>query len=66
MTRDGTFLVRDGRIIGAVRDLRFTDSILRILSQVDAVSTETAYGYEFSFGGVHCPAIRLPGLEFTS
>lgn len=66
MTRDGTFLVQDGRITGAVRNLRFTDSILRMLAQVDAVSTETAYGYEFSFGGVRCPAIRLPALVFTS
>jgi PmbA protein len=66
MTRDGTFLVQDGRITSAVHNLRFTDSILRACAQVDAVSTETAYVVECCFGGVHCPAVRLPALEFTS
>jgi PmbA protein len=65
MTRDGTFLIREGRVTGAVHNLRFADSILRAFTQVDAVSTESAYEGEFFFGS-RCPAIRLPALEFTS
>ncbi|HEU4399085.1 MAG TPA: metallopeptidase TldD-related protein, partial [Actinomycetota bacterium] len=34
MTRDGTFWVEDGRVRGAVRNLRFTQSILDALSAV--------------------------------
>lgn len=33
------------RITGAVHSLRFTDSILRALSPIDAVSTEIAYAH---------------------
>ena len=32
MTRDGTFLVEDGRIVGPVRNLRFTQSYLEALA----------------------------------
>ena len=31
MTRDGTFLVEGGRIVGPVRNLRFTQSYLEAL-----------------------------------
>ena len=43
MTRDGTFLVEDGRArpSAAVRNLRFTQSILEALSAVRAVGAET-------------------------
>jgi PmbA protein len=66
MTRDGTFLVEDGRITGAVRNLRFTQSILEALATVDAVSTETGYASELFFGGSRCPGLRLPAFTFTS
>jgi predicted Zn-dependent protease len=66
MTRDGTFLVEDGRVVGAVRNLRFTQSILEALARVDAVSTETGYASELFFGGSRCPGLRLPAFTFTS
>ena len=40
MTRDGTFLVEGGRIVGPVRNLRFTMSYLDALANVEAVSRE--------------------------
>ena len=51
MTRDGTFLVEDGRIVGPVRNLRFTQSYLEALAATSAVSRErrTLKG---DFGGV--------------
>ncbi len=66
MTRDGTFLVEDGRVVGAVRNLRFTQSVLAALARVEAVSTETGYASELFFGGARCPALRLPAFAFTS
>lgn len=66
MTRDGTFLVEDGELSHAVRNLRFTQPILAALSQVEAVSTETGYGSELFFGGSRYPALRLPAFTFTS
>ena len=38
MTRDGTFLIEDGRITRPLRDVRFTDSVLRILEATEALT----------------------------
>lgn len=65
MTRDGTFLVEDGEVVAPVRNLRFTQSILEALAQVEAISAATAYSSEFFFGGSRCPALRLPAFTFT-
>jgi predicted Zn-dependent protease len=64
MTRDGTFLVEDGRIVGPVRNLRFTQSYLAALAGVVAVGRErrTLKG---DFGGVLVPAVRIDGWTFT-
>jgi PmbA protein len=65
MTRDGTFLVEDGVIVGGVRNLRFTQSVLDTLSTVEAVGRETALGSEFG-GSVRVPALRLGRFHFSS
>lgn len=64
MTRDGTFLVEDGKVTRAVRNLRFTQSILTALARVEAVGTETGWS-EGWFGGSRCPPLRLPAFSFT-
>jgi predicted Zn-dependent protease len=64
MTRDGTFLVEGGRIVGPVRNLRFTQSYLAALAGTVAVGSErrTVKG---DFGGVLVPAVRIDGWTFT-
>jgi len=64
MTRDGTFLVEDGRIVGPVRNLRFTQSYIAALGAVSAVASErrTLKGF---LGGVVVPAVRIDGWTFT-
>jgi PmbA protein len=64
MTRDGTFLVEDGRIVGPVRNLRYTQSYLDALACTVAVAAErkTLKGF---LGGVVVPALRLEGWTFT-
>lgn len=44
MTRDGTFLVENGRVLGAVKNLRFNQSIVDMLNNVEkmGVSERTA------------------------
>ena len=66
MTRDGTFLVEDGRITAPVKNLRFTQSILAALATVEAISTETAYATEIFEEGGHFPSLRLPSFTFSS
>ncbi len=70
-SRDGTFLVQDGRIGPPVRDVRFTDSALRILEAAEAltssqrlVSEGDFYGRRFATGVV-CPALRAGGFRIT-
>lgn len=65
MTRDGTFLVEDGRVVRPVHNLRFTQSILDALTTVDAVSSEVRYTAELGPGGGRSPALRLPAFRFT-
>jgi predicted Zn-dependent protease len=64
MTRDGTFLVEGGRIVGPVRNLRFTMSYLDALSGVEAVGRDrrTLRGM---LGGCTVPALRLRAFSFT-
>jgi predicted Zn-dependent protease len=70
-TRDGTFLVEDGRIGRPLHDVRFTDSILGLLARVEALTAKQKlvceadfYGRRFAYGTV-CPAIRARGLRIT-
>jgi predicted Zn-dependent protease len=64
MTRDGTFLVEGGRIVGPVRNLRFTQSYLEALAGVSAVSSsrKTVKGF---LGAAVVPAVRIDGWTFT-
>ena len=42
MTRDGTFLIEDGAIAQPLRDVRFTDSVLRLLGATEALTRADA------------------------
>ncbi len=71
MTRDGTFLIEEGEIKMPLKNLRFTESVLRALSRVSAVSKErricsegTVYSRRF-ITGVVAPAIKVDGFNFS-
>jgi PmbA protein len=64
MTRDGTFLVEGGKIVGPVRNLRFTMSYLDALAGVEAVSRDRRCLRGF-LGGSVVPAVRLSSFSFT-
>ncbi len=71
MTRDGTFLIEEGEIKQPAKNLRFTESILRALSRVSAISGErrvcsegTVYSRRFVTGTV-APAIKVDGFNFS-
>ena len=66
MTREGTFLIEDGRITRPVRDLRFTQSILAALDGTVALSRTTKLQVGEFFGATRAPAIRLKRFSFTS
>ena len=71
MTRDGTFLIEDGRIARPLRDVRFTDSVLRLLDGTEALGAHPRlvtegefYGRRFA-SGVLCPPLRARGWRVT-
>jgi predicted Zn-dependent protease len=64
MTRDGTFLVEGGKIVGPVRNLRYTQSYLDALAGVSAVSSERKCIRGF-LGAAVVPALRIDGWTFT-
>jgi predicted Zn-dependent protease len=66
MTRDGTFLVEDGRIVGGVRNLRFTQSCLDALAGCEAVGSDVELATDLFYGAALAPAVRLSGFTFTS
>jgi len=66
MTRDGTFLISGGRIVGGVRNLRFTQSILDALRHVEDVGRDVEMASDAFFGAAVAPAVRLTNFTFTS
>jgi predicted Zn-dependent protease len=66
-TRDGTFLIEDGRIVAALRNLRFTSSVLDTFSNIEALS-DSAELHRDWWGSAahHTPAMRVRGFQFTS
>jgi len=71
MTRDGTFLIEDGRITRPLKDMRLTDSVLGILERTQdlgsrprLVSEGEFYGRRFAHGTV-CPPLRASSMRFT-
>jgi predicted Zn-dependent protease len=68
LTRNGTFLIEDGKVRGGVKNLRFTQSFLEALGpgNVLGISREARFAdSEFGPGLVHCPALRLASWRFT-
>jgi predicted Zn-dependent protease len=64
MTRDGTFLVENGRVGSGIRNFRFNQSVLQMLRQVlDLGHPKRACGEE-AFDMV-APAMRVEGFNFT-
>jgi len=66
MTKDGTFLIEDGRITRPVRNLRFTEAIPEAFGRIDAISSATRLlAAEYSGINARVPALRIRGFSFT-
>ncbi|MGA9392193.1 MAG: TldD/PmbA family protein [Candidatus Sulfotelmatobacter sp.] len=64
MTRDGTFLIEDGRIGKGVRNFRFNQSLIHMLSSVESMSLPVRSCGEESFDMV-VPAMKIRDFNFT-
>jgi predicted Zn-dependent protease len=64
MTRDGTFLIENGKLAGGVRNFRFNESLIHMLSKVEAMSKLVRASGEESFDMV-VPAMKVKDFNFT-
>jgi PmbA protein len=64
MTRDGTFLVENGKVQCGLRNFRFNQSLISMLSNVEAMSVPVRASGEESFDMV-VPAMKVKEFNFT-
>lgn len=67
MTRNGTFLIKDGKIKHPLINLRFTQNFLKAFSNVIKISRETKLVSDPSSGAVSCvvPSLLIKEFSFT-
>ena len=65
MTRDGTFLVENGKIKCGVKNLRFNESIIEMLGRVEALGPAVRAAGEESMPAV-VPAMKVSYFNFES
>jgi predicted Zn-dependent protease len=64
MTRDGLFLIENGRVSGAVRNFRFNQSLIEMLKNVELLGPAVRAAGEESFEMV-VPAMKVRGFHFS-
>jgi PmbA protein len=64
MTRDGTFLIEDGRIASGIRNFRFNQSVIEMLSNVEMLGPAVRAAGEESFEMV-VPAMKVRDFHFS-
>ncbi|HWP85988.1 MAG TPA: TldD/PmbA family protein [Terriglobia bacterium] len=64
MTRDGTFLVENGKIAHGIRNFRFNESLIDMLNCVEMLSPAERASGEESFPMV-VPALKVSAFHFT-
>jgi len=63
LTRDGTFLIENGRISRSIRNFRFNESPLQVLNNVEAIGEAVRVG---AGGDTVMPALKVRDFNFTS
>ena len=69
LTRDGTFLIEKGRITRAVKNLRFNDSPVFMLNNLEALGTPVRVSASEDGGpgqAIVVPALKVRDFNFTS
>jgi predicted Zn-dependent protease len=64
MTRDGTFLIENGKIVAPVHNLRFTQSYLEAMNNVEMIGREARLISSFGTTST-VPALKIKGWNFT-
>ncbi|MFL5510675.1 MAG: metallopeptidase TldD-related protein, partial [Gemmatimonadaceae bacterium] len=66
LTRDGTFLIENGKISKAIKNFRFNESPLFLLGNLEEIGRSVRIGGTEQGGPVVMPAIKAKDFNFTS
>ncbi len=66
LTRDGTFLVENGKVTKALRNFRFNESPLFMLNNLEALGRPERLAGTEGGGDVVMPALKVRDFDFTS
>lgn len=66
LTRDGTFLIENGKISKAIKNFRFNESPLFVLNNIDSLGRAERLAGTEQGGDVVMPAIKARDFNFTS
>ena len=66
LTRDGTFLIENGKISKSIKNLRFNESPLFMLNNLEALGQAGRVAGTEAGGDVVMPAIKVRDFNFTS
>jgi predicted Zn-dependent protease len=65
MTRNGTYIVENGKIKRAVKNLRFTQNMVEAMNNIEELSLEREAFSDYG-GGIFTPAFKIKEFNFTS
>ena len=63
MTRDGTFLIEDGRVVRGLKNFRFNQNLIDLLKNVEALAPAERASGEETFDMV-VPAMKVQRFQF--
>lgn len=66
LTRDGTFLIEEGRISRSIQNLRFNESPLFMLNNLEMLGVSERLAGTEAGGAVVMPALKVRDFNFTS
>ncbi len=66
LTRDGTFLIENGKISKAIKNFRFNESPIFMLNNLDAIGPAVRLAGTEQGGSVVMPPIKVHDFDFTS
>ncbi len=66
LTRDGTFLIENGKISKSIKNFRFNESPLFMLNNVEAIGPAVRIGGSEGGGPIIMPALKVRDFNFTS
>jgi predicted Zn-dependent protease len=66
LTRDGTFLIENGKITKSLKNFRFNESPLFLLNNIEAIGPAVRLAGTEQGGGIVMPAIKAKDFNFTS